>query len=618
MFKIDDLWKIFRVVKGEEVTDITEILEALAKSEKTKSENFFNTTMDQFTFSSDDYTRLKSFLIDWYAALKTITASQDTVSDPFSIPDSHLDELFRSFGFDHSVRLSVPDNKVNENKVNLFLDLVNLYKIKGSPRSIFELLQYYKLNNIDIYEFWLEKATDTSLHFKGQYVIGNSNNKTVHYFPFSSIVANDPHWILTESQILELDRTNKINLPSKSPYFAIRPNYELKVIPPILARTCQDQYDEFISTGSIIDDTALISELGENFSLLELYLSCIYIFNELYDTGKSGPTIFKCYDGTNVVYTDIIAEHNALTSTPPTSKEDRDAKLIQYYDLFTRPETSNFLQNKDTAKTLLNTINPTLYTQINTFYESQPSDTLSSLLRDLGDWIEKEISEDFTNMAYLVLGMNSFSEDFGEVIDFFKPYRSRLIDFELIDVENKLAGSIRVGDDSDENVFDTIVDHLTGGSVGCCPGYQIEIDTTSVSYMDGTTLVIIDETSQTNILTCTSDSTSGVSLEPRLTYDCGSYYDIGAVDDDDCEIYYQDLYYDGLFCFPDGTSNINTYHVLDSTGTWFITQLDGTSQIEVDKISLVVQETGKDVFDGDGVFDCLAGSDQCHIVVENV
>ena len=127
MFTLNDLWKIFDVIKGEEVSDITIVLKALAQSEKATTQKLFENTIDQFTFNSKDYIRFKKFLINWYASLKTIGSMQSKVSDPFSLPDIHLDELIRSFGYPYSKDInSLPGSKnaVNQSKVNLFFDLV--------------------------------------------------------------------------------------------------------------------------------------------------------------------------------------------------------------------------------------------------------------------------------------------------------------------------------------------------------------------------------------------------------------------------------------------------------------------------------------------------------------
>jgi len=209
MFTLDDFWKIFEVIKGEdEVSDFSEIIKSIAKSEKGKATRLFSNTLDQVSFSSNDYLKFRNFLINWYSSLKTITSIQSNISDPHALPNDHLDELFRSFGFSYSSNiLSLPSSQyvVNQSKVNLFLDLVNLYKIKGTPASIIKVLSYYGLTDLDIFEFWLEKKSKSDLIFRGKIISQNTLYKDDYIIPFESMVTDDPHWMLTKEQILQSD-----------------------------------------------------------------------------------------------------------------------------------------------------------------------------------------------------------------------------------------------------------------------------------------------------------------------------------------------------------------------------------------------------------------------------
>ena len=105
MFSIDDFWKIFDLLKGETVTGLTSVTRSVAHSEEGSASNLFSNVIDQTSFDTPDYNRFRDFLINWYASHKTVTGVQSQVSDPFSIPDTHLDELFRSFGFNYSTKL---------------------------------------------------------------------------------------------------------------------------------------------------------------------------------------------------------------------------------------------------------------------------------------------------------------------------------------------------------------------------------------------------------------------------------------------------------------------------------------------------------------------------------
>jgi len=607
LFTIADLWKIMSDLQGEDVPDLSEVIKILSKSEKTKSSTLFSNTIDQAAFLTDDYYRLKDFLIDWYSSLKTLTSSQTKVSDPFSLPDTHLDELFKSFGYDYSTDLTIGTGvTINENKVNFFLDLVNLYKIKGTPRAMVEVHQYYGLTEIDLYEFWIEKDDDGDLVFRGEVVDGTSGpkDKTSISIPFDTLVEGDPHWMLTEEQILQLYETNKINLPSKSPYFALQPTYETGATSAVLQRVVQDQYHiwdtdtEWKDDGKVPDDlkNAGISSVGYFGALIELYLSCVYVFNRIYDTGKTADN-FVCYDGTNTDYIDILNEFEDLVTAVLPRDEARIA-IAHYFDTFTRAKSTNFLQTRSDAATYLNLINSQLKDDLDTLFsdEERGHDLLVSLLLDLGDWIKDNLGQSFLNIAFLILGFDAFSSKLKQAIDFFKPYRARLLTIELIKIKNnyRLLNSIRVEDSLSPLVIEeTIVDFETANSISCC-----------------------DETS--------------CSFYSRETYDCGSYYDIGAVwDDDSPDIEYTDKIYDSLNCMSDATTII--YYIIDGTsvGSYELVSVhteytmgsfdDSTAVIDsTSEIIFVLQTGGFEDFDENGSFDCVSGFDLCEIYVEQV
>lgn len=591
MFTLNDLWKIFNILKGEDVSDIAYVMKVLAQSEQAKSNTLFENTIDQFVFNTNDYKRLKRFLVDWYSSLKTLTSLQSKVNDPHILPNAHLDELFRSFGYNYSNQmLSLPSAiySINETKINLFLDLVNLYKIKGTPRSIVEILSYYGLVNVDLFEFWVEKNTESSVIFRGKPIISSSNNTNDYIVSFNEMIVEDPHWMLTEEQVLQLHSSNKINLPSKSPYFAIQPKYNLTEVNKsivIISRKIRDQYDEYQATGSISDQTASITNYGTSVSLLELYLSCIYIFNRQYSTGKAADNILY-YDGTNTTYADIINEYNYYTETAPSTRDNRTNKILQFLDIFTKTKSGDFLTTTTSAGTILNTINPTLYTYLSSAYIEGETDLLASLLVDLGDWARVHINTSYINISYIILGLVTLLEDIGDIINFFKPYRSRMIDLELLDVDDKLHDSIRIDDNANDIAKDVIYDYITADGIA----------------LDSTASEICRSSQCPD-----STASSGCWGYRRDTYDCGSYYDIGCAWDEETKKIY-DSYYDSVFCFNDGTSSFD----------FGITYVDSTSGEDSTSISVIYVNSGFCNFDDEGIFDCVSGADSCYIFVEDV
>ena len=262
-------WKLFNIAGGGTESDVIKILDSIVKSDRSKLDQYFTAAIDQIAFDTDDWNRLREFLIDLFSSHRSLITQSMQFSDPHSLSNSELDELFRSFGFQESVILKSFDENPLESKVQLFLDLVNLYKIKGTPRSILEVLQYYGIPELDIFEFWLQKSSPTELYFKGDVITGTTLNPSSISLPFDFVTGSDPHWMLSKSKILQLDSLNKINLPSKTPYFAVQPNVKIGIENSILVKLVQDQYDYWNTTGSLPPQNAEISILGVITSLLE-------------------------------------------------------------------------------------------------------------------------------------------------------------------------------------------------------------------------------------------------------------------------------------------------------------------------------------------------------------
>ena len=98
--RIDQYWEIFKAVAGDVSADVTESTNAIAKSDRTKVESYFSNVIDQFTFETADYNRLRKFMIDLYATFRTQSTISLSSTDPHALTNSDLDELFRSMGYD--------------------------------------------------------------------------------------------------------------------------------------------------------------------------------------------------------------------------------------------------------------------------------------------------------------------------------------------------------------------------------------------------------------------------------------------------------------------------------------------------------------------------------------
>lgn len=577
MFTISDFYNILNFMDGTSDISVDANTKVLASSEQSIALNLFDSTIDQVPHITDDYKRLKNFLVNWYASHRTIISTQKQATDIFSLPERDIGELIQSFGFVFSV-----NSLSSLTKANFFLDLVNLYKVKGTPQTLIDVLQYFGLSDIDIAEYWLEKNSSEDLVFRSErYLPAGVLDITFPDIDFNVMVQNDPHWRLTESQVEYLATINKIALPSKSPYFAVRPRYdltELTTFMSVLSRLVQDAYDNYILTGNLTRDIKL-SLLNIYVSFLELYLSCIYTFGKLYSTTGSTDSSFFCYDGTSVPDIAIIIDQQNDLIARPSSRAEQSTKQDQYYDLFTRQMVTNFLEYNSPG-TLLNSMNSSLYGTLNTYIDSGNGEELiSGLMGDLNDWVVSNIGPGYPNLVSTVLGFGSLLE-INKVINFFKPYHARMVKFEFaLIINNPLLDSINIEDSFTDSIVEVVVDFDTADSTSC----QICLDSTCSPHYS------------------------------RETYDCGSQFDIGASIDTSPEIRTEDSIID-ILNFHDETSS-NAYEQIlltdatnfDSTATF----CDGSASL-----SIVLAGAWAD-FDNSGLFDSQHGNDIVQIYIQD-
>jgi len=510
LFTVDNFWDIFTAASGETVDGMTEVLDSLAKDAKAKGQLYFDFVLGGAPPTNEnDWLRLRAFLLDWYASHQTIGSATSKITDPRTLSNSDIDELFRSFGYNYSPQLKGHDENPTDLKINFFLDLVNLYKRKGTPQAIVEVLQYYGVTKVDVYEFFIKLKNVNSLIFEGTAIAGTTTNPSKLIFEYERLTAEDPHWLYTEEQILQLQQTNDINLPSKTPYLGVRPIAAIDGAEiGILIRLVQDQFQYYLDNGVPPEANAEVSEIGEVVSLLELYLSVLYVFIKQYNVGQTGDS-FICYDGTSSIITDIVDEFETAT-TKPLNRAEILSGLTTFYDGFTRENPRNFLQNKTDAEMFLTLINPSLKASLDSTTLTD-SELLFSLMKDLSSWVRINLGYGFVNMGFIMFGLDSFFDDLKPVINFFKPYRARLLLLELLQISNPLFNTIIVEDDPEPpSVEFPLYEWLTANGNPCCTEENI------------------DSTGPCTI--CLEDSTSNLYYA-RETYDCGSYHDIGAVSD---------------------------------------------------------------------------------------
>jgi hypothetical protein len=488
---ISDFWEILKEIQNLP-NKLTDNLKAIAQSEKASADNILGAIIDQIAYNSEDYQRLRNWWRDWYAAHRTIGTFQMGVNDPYSMPNDQLDDLFQSFGYDLSASIRNPtDNNSPTIKANFFLDLVNLYKIKGSPESIVKVLQYYGLTELDLYEFDLQFEDRSSrdsndLIFKGLITAGTSDIRSPLYLPFHLLTDQDPHWLLTETNIRTLVSQTDINFPSKSPYFAIKPIFSDKsmgISVATLVRIVQDQFYDWKFNGILPVKNGLATITGNEISILELYLACVDYMNKVFaPIGYKGSN-FLCYDGTNSNIVEILKEWDSITGKQITRKQQKE-NLIKWFKTFTRVTPRNFLQSITDASFYLNQINPTFVNALNQVGKTNV-EILGTLLDDLGLWIRAELSYGFANIAYVIFGIDSLFSQLRDIVEFFKPYRARFIPIEEMQFSNRLTETIIVEDGLSSNgigIEFLVHDWITGNSKPCCGDETI--DSTSIDCIE--------------------------------------------------------------------------------------------------------------------------------------
>lgn len=502
MFTYEDFLKIFAYLQDGTASDLDLNTLKLALSEQIKSKSFIENTIDQTIFATDDYKRLKAFLVDWYSSHRTMITTQKNVSDIYSIPENHLNELFYSFGFTDADGLKYMPY---ENKILFFYDLVNLYKIKGTPYAIFKILNYFNIPNVEVCEYWLQKNSSSKLVLQARPVYTSLGNNSIGRTDVDfNVTVADPHWFLTESQIEALLTTNNIRLPSKTPYFGIRPVYtteDVFCIIAYLARKVQDDYDIWNSGGTL--EKNIRCSLGMEVSFLELYLGLIYIFKTYYNTSGviDGSKDFVCYDGTTLPEYDILKEYYNTYNRRPLIRSDILVYQNTFNDIFTRKLNTHFLYDTFDVGIFLEAISSDFKAEIDYRTTSGSQfECVNLLLQDLSTWIRDNVDVNASSIANFISDFSGLSSWYLEgTINFFKPYRSRLLFVENVFSIYRPVDDTVIPEDvvSQPTITETKVDFDTANGL---PGFYD--DSTSLNYYS------------------------------REHLDCGSYFDLGASGND--------------------------------------------------------------------------------------
>ena len=472
MFTIDDFTQLMRYFRGDSVPNLDTNLIILAEDSKAKATTLFNENIDLACYATEDYKRLRNFLIPWYASLRSFSSTMRSASDVRSLPEDHLNELINSFGFVDSL-----EDISKSNKIDFFYDLVNLYKIKGTPTALERILFYFGIPNVELIEYWLQYDNDNNLIFH-PVIIGNDvTGSSAYNIDFETITNNDPHWFLKKNEINQLFLNNKIAFPSKTPYFGLRPVLQISGsnINPnlaILSRIIQDMYSNYLS-GVIPNKDLIVSDINVTASILDIYLAWAYSFN--YINPKTQDTNDDClmiYNGSmNNTYDSIIELYNNITSRKNIDTRDElknKQELLNTY--FTRLKSTSFLIDLNTAGTILQVLNPTLKSSIDNLLQiDNGTYILKVLIKNLSFWIKKNISSYTSDLSVITFGFSALTH-LSNVINFFKPYRSRLVTVEHnFIIDNPLHDTVITEDSFRVEETNNFIDYDTADSI---PSYE--------------------------------------------------------------------------------------------------------------------------------------------------
>ncbi len=479
MINFEDFVKIFDYIKDNTKNDgIPPEIQQAAKDSELKTEELFKRVFDQISFSSPDYNRTRDLLINWYSSLKTTQDIQRNTTDAFSVPSKILNTALNSFGFPYGDNLQGSQDKA------LFLySLTELYKIKGTPQSIKTALEFFGLSGIELFEWWLYyDKNEEDIYLKSKYVdLGDTDPETIstQRIPIDSVKL-DEHWWYEPEKIIEIQKTGiPIGLPSITPYFSVSAIANLSLLQKlytIIARVVSDQWEEFENGNLDPYKNMFFDEYDDNISVVELIMSIAYIYNSW--TGRTftlnDTDNYQIYadidpedydevivDEDNGItmkrmkYDEVLAKYNEVIERPVT-RDEREAKLSEYHTRFTKMHGLNFVKEVVDPEDRLTQMNPELKTWIDDYYISKDlhEKLLLKMLRELDVFSYSAFKISSVSFANVILGLGSTGAE--EVLNFFKPKRARLLDFNLrYEFDDTLMHSVILDDEKDFSINTT-------------------------------------------------------------------------------------------------------------------------------------------------------------------
>jgi len=445
MNRIDLFFELIKYFKSGDDTHLDDKVIAVANEEYETAQQHFTQVLDLPAFRGSDYDKIRDLLVAWYAAGRTIVRLHRLIGDVYAMDDVSLKQYIRSLGFPY------PDYVPKKNRATFLLDLVNLYKIKGTPKALESIIQYLGYVDFKIYEYWLTPPDPKFANqrtFKGIPVNESSLLPDVLTYSEDYFTKKDPLWRTEDSQIVDTQ------LPSLTPYFGlISVQYCTKnwiVTYAAFSAIVKTQYQQWKESGTLVRSTRFAT-CNLPVSFLELMLALWWTFYVTFgyidlETNEVNPDKFAtlvpdnlmrhiCYAaavGKELDKAQLEEDYDRLFNAVPKSREEVKQLLEERKEVFTWENNYSILPDPRDIATLLKTINPDLYTCL--YHQLLYSDI--STKRHL---MNEMFSELENILGALDLVLTTFENKLifeGQamyaVINFFKPIHARLVQLGFI------------------------------------------------------------------------------------------------------------------------------------------------------------------------------------------
>ena len=425
-------------------------ISSLLVERRKKCEEYFDSVVDQPIYKTDDYLRLRRFLIYWYSALSVLTEKEKQVSE-INFIDKDL--LLRSLGYDLYYLHS------DTAKNTLATQISDIWSEKGTYLAMAKVLSLTDITDFAIYEYWLERDKYEDLVFHPVIIEGLSYSTGEYegFQPmdrhFEDVVKDDPHWQTTVEEIEAAEANNDIGLPSLSPYIGVAGtnkwlnNTELAMA--WVNRVCDDIWKEYVNDPYNFDIVKyrkyFFSPSNDNLSIIELYVAAGYMYNILYerDIPEREATQSRNYfcgdEATLYNSVQYISARNEVFKRT-NSRHERD-ELLRRKEIEWKSKGRIFSETQEDNIAILQTFNPNFLSIIdNAIAIGDGYEFLGEILMML-DYIVSHSLEMRCNFLFMLYeSPKDRVSTITRIFNYFKPIHVRLLELVTYLVIKDLPG----------------------------------------------------------------------------------------------------------------------------------------------------------------------------------